>query len=79
MPVFSRYLLGLLALLLLQLVTGDLSAQEKKPPGEEDYYPLLTLPIPQGVVLEASALEMMGNGKLAVASRRGDIYLVENP
>ena len=76
MPVSSRFFLGLLSLLLV-LVAVDLPGQQKKPPGEDDYYPLLTLPIPDGVVLEASALEMMGNGKLAVASRRGDIYLVE--
>jgi hypothetical protein len=78
MPVSSRCLLGLFTLLLV-LAARDLPGQEKKLPGEDDYYPLLTLPIPEGVVLEASALEMVAGGKLAVASRRGDIYLVENP
>ena len=57
-----------------------LQAQEEKPlPTENDYYPLLQLPIPEGVVLEASAIEMMPNNKLAVASRRGDIYVVNKP
>ncbi|AGA29916.1 DUF7133 domain-containing protein [Singulisphaera acidiphila] len=46
---------------------------------EADYYPLVTLPIPEGVVLEAGALEMLPDGKLAVATRRGEIFLVANP
>ena len=54
-------------------------AQTPANPTEADYYKLTTLPIPQGVVLEASALEMLPGDRLAVASRRGDIYLVENP
>ncbi|MCA9155390.1 MAG: hypothetical protein KDA38_11415, partial [Planctomycetales bacterium] len=54
-------------------------AQTLANPTEADYYKLTTLPIPQGVVLEASALEMLPGDRLAVASRRGDIYLVENP
>ena len=48
-------------------------------PTEADYYPLVTLPIPDGAVLEAGALEMMPDGKLAVSTRRGEIYLVANP
>jgi glucose/arabinose dehydrogenase len=44
---------------------------------EADYYKIVTLPIPQGIVLEAGALELMPDGKLAVATRRGDIYMVE--
>lgn len=48
-------------------------------PTEGDYYPLVTLPIPDGVVLEAGALEMLPNGKLAVSTRRGEVYLITNP
>ena len=48
-------------------------------PKEEDYYPIRSFTIPEGVVLEAGALEMLPDGKLAVSSRRGEIYLVENP
>lgn len=44
---------------------------------EADYYKIITLPIPQGIVLEAGALELMPDGNLAVATRRGDIYMVE--
>ena len=49
------------------------------PPREADYYPIRSFEIPDGVVLEAGALEFMPDGKLAVSTRRGEIYLVENP
>lgn len=48
-------------------------------PREEDYYPITGFQIPEGVVLEASAVQMMPDGKLAVASRRGEVWLVEQP
>ena len=48
-------------------------------PKQEDYYKITRVPIPTGVVLEASGLAMLPNGKLAVSSRRGDIYTVSNP
>lgn len=48
-------------------------------PVEDDYYQIVSLPIPDGVVLEAGASTMLSNGQLAVSSRRGDIYTVTNP
>ena len=42
---------------------------------ESDYYQIVTVPIPAGIVLEAGALQVMPDGKLAVASRIGDIYM----
>jgi glucose/arabinose dehydrogenase len=73
---FWRPLILVLAVLLG--FSGNLSAQEKLPT-EDDYYKLTALPIPEGVVLEAGGIEILPDGRLAVASRRGDIYLVENP
>jgi glucose/arabinose dehydrogenase len=49
------------------------------PPKEEDFYRLITFPIPDGISLEAGELEMMPDGKLAVSTRRGDIYMVDKP
>ena len=61
--------------------TAVLRADDKPatPPTEADYYTMTPLPIPDGVVLESGALEMMPDGKLAVSSRRGEIWMVENP
>ncbi|MGV3772566.1 MAG: DUF7133 domain-containing protein, partial [Verrucomicrobiales bacterium] len=50
---------------------------------EEEYYKTITLPIPEGIVLEAGALQVMPNGQLGVTTRLGDIYMIdgafENP
>jgi glucose/arabinose dehydrogenase len=45
---------------------------------ENDYYKLISLPTPPGVTLEAGGLEMLPDGKLAVCTRRGDVYTIEN-
>jgi glucose/arabinose dehydrogenase/uncharacterized cupredoxin-like copper-binding protein len=46
---------------------------------ENDYYKMVTLPIPEGVVLEVGGLDVLPDGQLAVSTRRGDIWLVKNP
>jgi glucose/arabinose dehydrogenase len=43
---------------------------------EAAYYRLLTVPIPHDIVLEAGAMQFLPDGRLAVATRHGDIYLV---
>jgi glucose/arabinose dehydrogenase len=73
-----RIQLGILACVCL-LASVPALAQDNKPAKEEDFYPLFELPIPEGVVLESGALELMPDGKLAASSRRGDVYLISNP
>lgn len=74
---FMRIMLTLASLLLLTS-SNSLRAQEAAPPTEDDFYPLTKLQIPQGIVLEAGAIEPLPDGKLAIATRRGDIYRVSN-
>src|SRR5689334_2538312 len=50
-----------------------------KPPTEDDYYKILRYDIPKGEVLEIGALEFMPDGRLAVGTRRGEIWMVSNP
>ena len=45
---------------------------------EDKYYSLVTLPLPPGVQLEPGALEFMPDGKLAVSTRVGDVWMAEN-
>lgn len=56
-------------------LTSPLIAQDA--PTEDDYYKLDRFTIPEGIVLEGGGIEWYG-GQLAVSTRRGDIYLVEN-
>lgn len=48
-------------------------------PTENDYYKIASIAIPEGIVLEAGGLATMVNGDLAISTRRGDVYIVENP
>lgn len=45
---------------------------------EADFYRLVTLATPPGVVLEVGGLQAMPDGRLYVATRFGDIWLVED-
>ena len=44
-----------------------------------DYYRIETVPVPEGIVLEVGGLAFMPGGTLAVATRRGEVWLVDNP
>ena len=63
--------------------TGAIQAQEKgitaKPPTEADFYKITTFETPKDVVLEASSFQLLPSGKLAVASRRGEVWMIDNP
>jgi cytochrome c551/c552 len=52
-------------------------AQES--PMEEDYYKIMKVSSPEGTLLEVGGLAMMPNGNLGIATRRGEIFIVENP
>src|SRR3954470_19472403 len=63
------------ASLLAQRPSGD----GPRAPTESDFYRMTTLPIPEGVVLEVGGLETLPDGRLGVATRRGDVWIVDNP
>jgi hypothetical protein len=48
-------------------------------PTEADFYRIQTLEIPAQAHLEVGALEWIPDGRLAVASRRGEIWMVSDP
>ncbi|MEZ6137176.1 MAG: hypothetical protein R3C53_19985 [Pirellulaceae bacterium] len=61
------------------LIVFAASATAQEIPTEADYYPITTFETPEGVVLEAGAVQLMPDGKLAVATRRGEIWMVDEP
>jgi cytochrome c551/c552 len=68
------------ALLLFSLFfMGSLSAIAQETPKEEDFYRIVKLPAPESALLEVGGLVTLPNGNLAVSTRRGDVYIVENP
>ena len=64
------------------LLAGHLKAQDSLGPilpTEDTYYRIVKVPIPEGVVLEAGGVCTMPNGNIAVSTRRGEVWIVENP
>jgi cytochrome c551/c552 len=53
--------------------------QNSRTPQEEDYYRILTLPVPEGILLEVGGVATLPDGRIAVCTRRGDVWTVENP
>lgn len=66
-------------ILLLFLANSFLFAQKGKPASEADFYQIRTIPIQEGIELEVGGLAPMPDGRIAVSTRRGDIWIVENP
>ncbi len=49
------------------------------PENEDDYYKLISLPIPEGVILEVGGMTTMPDGSLMVCTRRGEVWKILNP
>lgn len=58
------------------MARGIVRAEDAK---EEDFYRITTLETPTEHVLEAGAFNAMRDGRLAVATRRGDIWMIDKP
>ncbi len=48
-------------------------------PQESDYYRIDTVPIPQDIVLEVGGMSFTPDGRLGVATRRGEVWLIDDP
>ncbi|SHF98390.1 Cytochrome c [Cnuella takakiae] len=46
---------------------------------EDDYFKIMRVPVPEGDLLEVGGLCTLPNGNLALTTRRGDVFVVENP
>lgn len=51
----------------------------QRPASEEDYYRIITLPIPEDIKLEVGGLAPLPDGRLAVCTRRGEVWIISNP
>jgi hypothetical protein len=55
----------------------DLGAMWGTAAEEAKYYPIVEIPIPSSVPMRPGGFEMLPDGRLAVGTRRGDIYFVK--
>ncbi len=70
------FLKGLLLFAISWMAVGQGSGAE---PAEDDFYRITTFATPEGAVLEAGAFNVMADGRLAVATRRGEVWMVKQP
>ncbi|MDF1860880.1 MAG: hypothetical protein P1U87_11750 [Verrucomicrobiales bacterium] len=55
-----------------------LSPAMAEEPKQSDYYTITSIPAPKGAVVEGGAIELLPDGKVAVCTRRGQIWTIEN-
>ncbi|WP_162418533.1 plastocyanin/azurin family copper-binding protein [Cyclobacterium roseum] len=80
----SNRFLGCLLAGFSLFISVSLPAQQAADPEdliaqEEDYYSIVDIPIPDGIELEVGGLAVIPDGSLGVATRRGEVWLIENP
>jgi len=73
----SRFRRAVGALFTAAIVSAAAWGQES--PKEEDFFKILKVSSPEGTLLEVGGLAVLPNGNLGVATRRGDVFIVENP
>lgn len=67
----------LVACLAASLTFATSKAQESAK--EEDFFRIARVAVPEGVILEVGGMVTLPNGDLGVSTRRGDVYIIENP
>jgi len=70
---------GQVLLAALMVVGFNLSSTAQESPKEEDYFKIMRVSAPEGTLLEVGGLVTLPNGNLGVSTRRGDVFIVENP
>ena len=77
MLVIKEIRLSILLLIVCQFVLGQskMSTAEK----ESKYYKIVDVPIPKDISLEVGGLALTDSDKLGVSTRRGEVWLIENP
>lgn len=65
-----------LSLILTLACSGFVAGQDAK---ESDFYRITTFDIPEKEVLEAGAFQIMSDGRMAVATRRGEVWMIKDP
>ena len=61
------------------VLLGSMLAIAQETPKEEDFFKIMKVATPEGIILEVGGLVSLPNGNLGVSTRRGDVFIVENP
>ena len=72
-----RFLLTITASFLL--LSASFVQAADKPLVENDFYKLIAFDIPKEIMLEAGGIELLANGRAAVSTRRGEVWMLDKP
>ena len=61
------------------LILAITASAQVKLVSEDDYYKIISIPAPEGVLLEVGGVASLPDGRIAVCTRRGDVWMIENP
>jgi azurin/glucose/arabinose dehydrogenase len=64
--------LGLIAM-------GSVTSAQNRPMTEDDYYRIITMPIPENIEMEVGGMAVLPDGRLGVSTRRGEVWMISNP
>lgn len=59
-------------------VISTLSVTRADEPKESDFYSITPIPAPAGEVIEGGGIELLPDGRVAVCTRRGQVWMIEN-
>ena len=79
---FNKKYIAVLALSCLMAIQHLSLAQEKSmrvPDTEDDFYKMISLPVPEDVILEVGGMATLPDGSLAICTRRGEVWIVSSP
>lgn len=67
------------AAMVFSIAAATATAGAQESPKEEDFFRIARISSPEGTILEVGGLTVLPNGDLGIATRRGDVFIVENP
>ena len=65
------------AVLLSAIMFSGSFAFAQETPKEEDFFKIMKVATPEGIILEVGGLVNLPNGDLGISTRRGDVFIVE--
>lgn len=58
---------------------ADDSSPQARQPQEQDFYRIVRFELPEDQVLEAAGFQLLPTGQMAVCTRRGEIWMIDQP
>lgn len=76
MKAYTKIANVLFVLLQITAIAQKKSAADIK---ESEFYKIIDVPIPKNIILEVGGLAMTDDNKLRVSTRKGEVWLIDNP